>query len=114
MTIGIETPQTPLSRWSTGAKAAYTGVLELRPHLAGAELAQLTQACELLTRADKYERRVDRDGPVSIGSTGQPVQHPLIGPALQARTAAASILDRLTDGRGPGARQRAGLRRGTH
>lgn len=113
VTIGAGAPaHKPHSGWSAAAKAAFTGTLQRYPALDGPGLAALVQACTLITRADKYERRIDLDGPVSLGSQGQPVAHPLVPVAIQCRTGAATILDRLTGG--PARRQRAGLRQNHH
>jgi hypothetical protein len=115
---GLEPASEPPKSWTKAAKTAFAEVLAARPELQGAERAQLEIAGELISRADRLDRQIRRDGYVSTGSMGQPVANPLLAESSKCRTAAATILDRLTAPvRGitqRQARQRRGLNRGTN
>lgn len=84
------------AHWSPSAKDTWDNVLEERPDLAGAEYAALEQAAALISCADLLDAAARESGPLIGGSTGQLVTNPALVEARQARTAAATILARLT------------------
>lgn len=98
--------------WSAEAKRVHARILAERPSIAGADLSSLHQACTMIATADRYDRTIRADGSTVLGSTGQLVAHPLVSEVRQLRTAAASILDRLSPVQSRAEkRQQAGLNR---
>jgi hypothetical protein len=98
--------------WSAEAKRVHARILAERPAIAGADLSSLHQACTIIATADRYDRTIRADGSTVPGSTGQLVAHPLVSEVRQLRTAAASILDRLSPVQSRAEkRQQAGLNR---
>lgn len=86
-------PELPAHR-SPGARD--TGnVLDERPDLSGAEFAALEQAVELITTAEALEATFLESGVSAPGSAGQLVVNPGLSESHLARTAAATILNRL-------------------
>jgi hypothetical protein len=82
--------------WSDAARDAVAEVLDVRPDLDGADLASLREAAELITAADALAAVARAVGYVATGSTGQTVTHPAQVESRLCRTAAASVLARLT------------------
>lgn len=81
--------------WSEAARDAFREVLQARPELAGAEVAALECACELITTAGALDAVAKAADYVATGSQDQEVLHPAVAEARLSRTAAASILARL-------------------
>jgi hypothetical protein len=82
--------------WSQNARDTYDAVTEERPDLSAADLAALYHACRLESTADALDVvAAAAAGYVATGSTGQVVAHPATVEARLARTAAASILQKL-------------------
>lgn len=84
------------------------------------ELHSLARACRCDDELLLLDRAVDRDGPVVVGSRGQPVVHPAISEARQLRLAQLRLLQTLTldvpSEEAPGVRQarRAATARWSH
>ena len=98
--------------WSAEAKRVHARILSERPAIVGADLSSLHQACTIIAAADRYDRTIRTVGSTILGSTGQLVAHPLVSEVRQLRTAAASILDRLSPVQSRAEkRQQAGLNR---
>ena len=55
----------------------------------------LLQACHTLDLINTLQRRVSRDGVMSVGYKGQPVAHPLLNELRQNRALFGSLLSRL-------------------
>lgn len=82
--------------WTDTARDLFAEVIGERPDLAGADLGALEHAAALTSAADRLDELARAAGMVSIGSTGQTVVHPAVVEARLARTAAATILARLS------------------
>lgn len=65
-----------------------------RPNLAGAELAQLEEACRLIATADRLEESTCGES-LAQGSAGQVVAHPALVEARHQRATASTVLERL-------------------
>lgn len=59
------------------------------------ELSLLEAACATLDAIRVLERQVADDGPMLVGSTGQPVLHPAVAEARQQRLALARLVAQL-------------------
>lgn len=86
------------THWTQSARDAVESVLEARPTLAGPEWASLVEAANLISTADALDEVARAADYMSVGASGQPVLHPAVGASTAARTAAATILSRLTVG----------------
>lgn len=93
--------------WTDGARDVFAEVLDDRPDLAGADVGALESACALISAADRLGDVARAAGMVAIGSTGQVVVHPAAVEERLARTAAATILARLSPTRGARFAERA-------
>ena len=82
--------------WTDTARDLFAEVLAERPDLGGADLGALQHAAALTSAADRLDEVARAAGYVSSGSTGQPTVHPAVVESRLARTAAASILNRLS------------------
>ena len=90
------TPRDDLpAHWSDSVATTYVEITAENPNLDAALLASLYEACELLATADAMQARVNADGMMVSGSTGQPVAHPLISEARHARVQALAALKAL-------------------
>lgn len=87
--------------WTPAARDAFEVVMDARPALGGAEFAALTEAANLITTADALDAVARAAAYMSTGAAGQPVLHPAVSAATTARTAAATVLARLTVSAGP-------------
>ncbi|NJC66483.1 hypothetical protein HC028_18520 [Planosporangium flavigriseum] len=81
--------------WTQGARDTYQAVLDERPNMTAAEVAQLWHACALESAAERHDEVALAAGMVARGSTGQPIPHPSAVEARLARSAAAAILAKL-------------------
>lgn len=82
--------------WTDAARDLFAEVLSQRPDLSGVDLGAAQHACALTSAADRLDAVALAAGMISTGSTGQTVVHPAVVEARLARTAAATILARLT------------------
>ncbi|WIE53438.1 hypothetical protein [Curtobacterium sp. MCBD17_003] len=98
--------------WSDAARDAFLSVIEQRPELAGAELAQLEQAAELVTTADLMMSVAARTDYVLNGSQGQTVISGAVTESRLARQAAGQMLARLAPLSSSQLRKVSGLRQG--
>lgn len=59
------------------------------------DLTSLAVACHATDRAMQLEKCVSADGPMVVGSTGQPVVHPAIAEIRQQRALAAQLVGKV-------------------
>lgn len=85
--------------WTDSARDLFAEVLAERPDLAGADLGALEGACALVSAADRLGEVARAEGMIATGSAGQTVAHPAAVEERLSRSAAASILARLSPAR---------------
>ena len=96
------------SHFSNSARDVFVEVIEERDgELGGADLGALEQAANLITAADALDEVAREAGYVAHGSMGQVTAHPAVVESRLARTAAATILQRLSPTREQRGRERA-------
>lgn len=93
--------------WTDGARDVFAEVVEERPEIAGADLGALESACALVSAADRLGAVARAAGMLALGSTGQTIVHPAAVEERLSRTAAATILARLSPTRGARFTERA-------
>ncbi|MPZ61840.1 MAG: hypothetical protein GEU93_11200 [Propionibacteriales bacterium] len=86
--------------WSLSAREVVVQVLEENPHLDAAGKSIVYEAAALVALADRCYEQVTKDGMMVPGSSGQLVEHPLIGHERQARSQAAAALKQFVKGAG--------------
>lgn len=93
--------------WTPAARDLFAEVLDERPDVSGADLGALIHACSLTSAAERLDTVARAAGMVATGSTGQVIVHPAVVEARLARTAASTILARLSPTRAEHATARA-------
>jgi len=113
MTTKRPTTKAPAGLGSAG-RALWASILgDLAPDLEldHRELALLERACTSADRIAELEALLERDGPMTSGSAGQPVLHPAVAESRLQKTTLLQLL-RALDLEGDGGRGTATSQRG--
>lgn len=94
--------------WSDSAKETYIQVEREHPGMDAASAAALYEACNLLALADHMEERVNADGLMIPGSSGQMVPNGLLSEIRLARVQAITALKSFGVAPGQSGASRAG------
>lgn len=78
--------------WSESVRETYVNIESEHPNMDAATAASLWEACNLLALADSMEARVENDGLMIDGSSGQLVPHGLLTEIRQSRVQAIAAL----------------------
>jgi len=100
-------PGLPIN-WSDSAKETYIQVEREHPGMDAASAAALYEACNLLALADHMEERVNADGLMIPGSSGQIVPNGLLSEIRLARVQAITALKSFGVAPGQSGASRAG------